>query len=68
MSTQCICINEIGDNGPCPAHGDPFGDIQRGWAPKVIKLFTIDEQIIIEACRKAGVKRVVIRPDLSKDE
>lgn len=68
MPTQCTCLERIGDNGPCPTHGDPYGDIRRQLAPRVIKLMTIDEKIIIEAAQHAGVKRVVIRPDLSKED
>lgn len=21
----CVCLEYIGDNGPCPVHGDPYG-------------------------------------------
>lgn len=68
MPTKCKCLERIGDNGPCPTHGDPYGDIHNLLAPRVIVLQTIDEKIIIEACQKAGVKRVVIRPDMSKED
>lgn len=25
---RCICLSHIGDNGPCPKHGDPFAKIE----------------------------------------
>ena len=25
---NCVCLEHIGDNGPCPTHGDPYGHLE----------------------------------------
>ena len=59
MNTNCICLEYIHDNGPCPIHGQPptvdeEKELHINLAPRVLKAFN-DEQLLKMTARRNGV-------------